>query len=198
MELSNKGMKLTKRRRGSTRAPLRSLSLVLGRQRGGCMAEYKTVVAWSRDGAVFTDNRYSRGHRWQFDGGVEVPASSSPHVVPLPMSVVAAVDPEEAFVVSLSSCHMLWFLSIAAKRGFVVESYRDEAVGVMAKDASGKLAMTRVTLHPEARVDGDEQPTQEVVVAMHREAHEHCFIAQSVKSTVLCEPRWDTRNGETP
>lgn len=153
------------------------------------MAEYKTVVAWSRDGAAFTDNRYSRGHRWLFDGGVEVPASSSPHVVPLPLSVVAAVDPEEAFVVSLSSCHMLWFLSIAAKRGFVVESYRDEAVGMMAKDASGKLAMTRVTLHPEVQFDSDKQPTKEEEVAMHREAHEQCFIARSVKTDVLCEPR---------
>jgi organic hydroperoxide reductase OsmC/OhrA len=103
---------------------------------------------------------------------------------------VAAVDPEEAFVVSLSSCHMLWFLAIAAKRGFVVESYRDEAVGVMAKDASGKLAMTGVTLRPEVQFDGDKQPTKEVVVAMHREAHEQCFIARSVKSDVECEPRW--------
>ncbi len=155
------------------------------------MAEYRTVVAWSRDGAAFTDNRYSRGHRWFFDGGVEVPASSSPHVVPVPLSVVTAVDPEEAFVVSLSSCHMLWFLSIAARRGFVVESYRDEAVGIMAKDASGKLAMTRVTLHPDVQFDGDVQPTMEEAVGMHREAHDECFIARSVKSEVLCEPRWN-------
>jgi organic hydroperoxide reductase OsmC/OhrA len=134
------------------------------------MADYKTVVAWSRDGAAFTDNRYSRAHRWLFDGGIEVPASSSPHVVPLPLSVVAAVDPEEAFVVSLPSCHMLWFLSIAAGRGFVVESYRDEAVGMLTKDASGKLAMTRVTLHPEVQFDGDKEPTKEDQIAMHREA----------------------------
>jgi organic hydroperoxide reductase OsmC/OhrA len=102
------------------------------------MSDYTTIVTWSRDGAVFTDNRYSRRHRWLFDGGVEVAASSSPEVVPVPMSDAAAVDPEEAFVVSLSSCHMLWFLSIAAKRGFLVDSYRDDAVGVMAKDSSGK------------------------------------------------------------
>src|SRR2546428_9233200 len=101
------------------------------------MAEYTSVVVWSRGGAAFTDNRYSRGHRWLFDGGVEVPASASPQVVPVPLSVAAAVDPEEAFVVSLSSCHMLWFLSIAARQGFRVESYRDEAVGVLAKDATG-------------------------------------------------------------
>jgi organic hydroperoxide reductase OsmC/OhrA len=152
------------------------------------MTEYKSVVVWSRDGATFTDNRYSRGHRWLFDGDVEVPASSSPHVVPLPMSVAAAVDPEEAFVVSLSSCHMLWFLSIAAKRGFVVESYRDEATGVMSRSAAGKLAITRVTLRPEVRFDGERWPTADQVVAMHEEAHDRCYIANSVNTDVRCEP----------
>lgn len=152
------------------------------------MSEHVAVVVWSRDGAVFTDNRYSRGHRWLFDGGVEVPASSSPTVVPLPLSIAAAVDPEEAFVVSLSSCHMLWFLSIAAKRGFLVDSYRDEAVGVMAKDSSGRLAMARVTLRPETHFAGDTRPTANDVVAMHHESHEQCFIARSVKTDVRCEP----------
>jgi organic hydroperoxide reductase OsmC/OhrA len=152
------------------------------------MTEYKSVVVWNRDGATFTDNRYSRGHRWLFDGDVEVPASSSPHVVPLPMSVAAAVDPEEAFVVSLSSCHMLWFLSIAAKRGFVVESYRDEATGVMSRSAAGKLAITRVTLRPEVRFDGERWPTADQVVAMHEEAHDRCYIANSVNTDVRCEP----------
>ena len=152
------------------------------------MSEYNTIVLWSRDGAIFTDNRYSRGHRWLFDGGIEVPASSSPHVVPLPLSVAAAVDPEEAFVVSLSSCHMLSFLYVAAKRGFVVESYRDEAVGVLVKDSSGKMAMTRVTLRPEVDFGGDNRPTADEVVAMHHEAHEQCFIASSVKTDVRCEP----------
>lgn len=162
------------------------------------MAEYRTTVCWSRDGAAFTDNRYSRGHRWLFDGGIEVPASSSPQVVPLPMSLAAAVDPEEAFVVSLSSCHMLWFLSIAATRGLVVDSYRDEAIGVMAKDASGKLAMTRVTLRPEVHFDGSSQPAAEVIAALHRDAHEQCFIAQSVKSEVRCEPRIGQREEAQP
>ena len=118
------------------------------------MSRYMAVIEWSRDGARFTDNRYSRAHRWRFDGGVEVPASASPQVVPLPMSVAAAVDPEEAFVASLSSCHMLFFLSLAAKRGFVVDDYRDEAGGVMAGDAGGRLAMTRVTLHPAVALRG--------------------------------------------
>ena len=93
------------------------------------MAEHQATIVWNRAGAAFSDNRYSRGHVWQFDGGVEVPASSSPHVVPLPLSVAAAVDPEEALVAALASCHMLCFLSIAARRGFVLEAYRDEAVG---------------------------------------------------------------------
>ncbi len=152
------------------------------------MSEYTTVVEWNRNGAAFTDNGYSRGHRWVFDGGIEVPASSSPSVVPLPLSVAEAVDPEEAFVASLSSCHMLWFLSIAAKRGFVVEGYRDQAVGVMARDSAGKLAMTLVTLHPETLYVGDKQPTGEDTAAMHHQAHEQCFIANSVKTEVRCEP----------
>src|SRR5215467_1305161 len=105
------------------------------------MGEYRATVEWKRDGATFTDLKYSRGHRWSFDGGIEVPASSSPHVVRLPMSIEAAVDPEEAFVASLSSCHMLSFLWVAAKRGFLIERYRDEATGVLAKDAGGGLAM---------------------------------------------------------
>jgi organic hydroperoxide reductase OsmC/OhrA len=152
------------------------------------MAEYKTVIVWSRDGAVFTDNRYSRGHRWQFDGGIEVPASSSPHVVPLPLSVAAAVDPEEAFVASLSSCHMLWFLHIAAKKGFVVDSYRDEAIGILGKDAAGQLWMTRATLRPEVRFGGERRPSADEVISMHHAAHEQCFIARSVKTDVRCEP----------
>jgi len=152
------------------------------------VSEYASVVKWSRDGAVFTDNRYSRRHCWLFDGGVEVPASSSPKVIPLPMSVEAAVDPEEAFVASLSSCHMLWFLSIAAKRGFLVDHYRDEAIGVMEKDSSGKLAMTRVTLHPDVQFGAGQRPTMDILIAMHHEAHEQCYIARSVKSEVRCEP----------
>ena len=151
------------------------------------MSEYKVTVHWSRQEAVFTDNRYSRGHTWQFDG-IEVPASSSPHVVPLPLSVAAAVDPEEAFVASLSSCHMLWFLSLAVGQKRVVESYRDEAIGVLAKDAAGKLAMTRVTLRPEVIFGGERQPSAAEIVALHHRAHEECFIANSVKTEVLCEP----------
>src|SRR5437763_1448156 len=112
------------------------------------MSEYSVTIHWERGGQRFTDNRYSRRHSWSFDGGAKVAASSSPHVVPLPYSDAAAVDPEEAFVASLSSCHMLWFLSIAAQHGFCVDTYVDDAVGTMAKNDSRKLAITRVTLRP--------------------------------------------------
>src|SRR5262245_1030468 len=122
------------------------------------MAEYKAVIAWSRNGADFVGNKYSRGHRWIFDGGVEVPGSSSPHVVPVPLSITAAVDPEEALVASLSSCHMLWFLALAAKKKFQIESYRDEAIGVMGKNEVGKIAMTLVTLRPDVQFGGERLP----------------------------------------
>ena len=153
------------------------------------MAEYKATVEWSRDGAAFTDNRYSRGHRWRFDGGTEVPASSSPHSVPVPLSVAEAVDPEEAFVASLSSCHMLWFLSLAAKEKFRVDRYEDEAEGVMEKNAEGRMAMTRVTLRPRVQFSGDKLPSPADLERQHHQAHEECFIASSVRTDVRCEPR---------
>jgi organic hydroperoxide reductase OsmC/OhrA len=137
---------------------------------------------------VFTDNRYSRGHRWLFDGGVEVPASSSPHSVPLPLSVAAAVDPEEAFVAALSSCHMLWFLSIAARKGFVVEDYRDDATGTMGKNSKGKTVVETVTLRPRVSFGVAKQPTFAELTALHHEAHETCYIANSVTTVVTCEP----------
>ena len=151
------------------------------------MSTYSAVITWERNGAAFTDNRYSRGHRWSFDGGVEVPASSSPHVVPLPLSVAAAVDPEEAFVASLASCHMLSFLYVAAKQGFLVERYRDEAVGTLAKNADGKLAMTQVTLRPAVAFAPAKRPSAAQHEAMHHQAHDLCFIAASVKTDVRCE-----------
>lgn len=151
------------------------------------MATYSAVISWERGGAAFLDNHYSRGHRWLFDGGVEVPGSSSPHVVPLPYSVAEAVDPEEAFVASLSSCHMLWFLSLAVERGLVVDAYRDEAIGVMGKNRDGQVAMLTVTLRPAIQFGGTA-PASEVVNALHEEAHHRCFIANSVKTDVVCEP----------
>jgi organic hydroperoxide reductase OsmC/OhrA len=151
------------------------------------MAEYTASIQWARGAdEAFVDQRYSRGHEWVFDGGVRVPASSSPHVVPLPYSVEANVDPEEAFVASLSSCHMLFFLAIAGQQGFVVESYVDNAVGVMEKGRDGKIAMTHVTLRPRAVFAG-EPPSIEALEQMHHTAHEKCFIANSVKTAVVTE-----------
>ena len=152
------------------------------------MSEYYARVVWKRGDSRFTDNRYSRAHEWHFDEGIVVPASSSPHVVPLPLSAAAAVDPEEAFVASLSSCHMLTFLSMAALRGFCVDSYVDAATGVLEKNAAGRLAMTRVTLHPDVRFSGAKRPTPADLEALHHTAHEECFIASSVKTDVRCEP----------
>ncbi len=152
------------------------------------MADYTATILWERAGQDFLDKRYSRKHVIRFDGGVELPASSSPHVVPIPLSDASAVDPEEAFVASLASCHMLWLLSIAARRKFRVDRYFDSAVGVLGKNAEGKMAMTLVTLRPEVRFSGERQPTREELIEMHHEAHEQCFIANSVKTEVRCEP----------
>jgi organic hydroperoxide reductase OsmC/OhrA len=152
------------------------------------MSVYHATISWQRGSASFTDNRYSRAHTWTFDGGIEVPASASPSVVKVPYANAQAVDPEEAFVASLSSCHMLWFLSLAAERGFCVDRYVDAASGVMSRNAAGKLAMTRVTLRPDVAFAGERQPTREEIVAIHHAAHDECFIANSVKTEVLCEP----------
>ncbi|EXI84041.1 MAG: OsmC-like protein [Candidatus Accumulibacter regalis] len=156
------------------------------------MAEYCAQLLWLRGEQDFLANRYSRRHLLRFDGGLEIPASSSPHVVPVPMSDPAAVDPEEAFVASLASCHMLWFLSIAARRGFCVDRYADSPVGVMAKNSDGKLAITVVTLKPEVAFAGNRAPGREDVMQMHQQAHAECFIANSVKSEVRCEPVFAT------
>jgi organic hydroperoxide reductase OsmC/OhrA len=152
------------------------------------MATYTAEVSWSRGEQKFVDNRYSRKHLMKFDGGAEVPGSSSPHVVPLPYSDAGAVDPEEAFIASISSCHMLFFLSIAAGRKFRVDRYRDNPVGVMEKNAAGKMVVSTVTLKPEATFSGDKLPTRADIDAMHHEAHAECFIANSVKTDVRCEP----------
>lgn len=151
------------------------------------MALYGAEILWSRGDQDFLDNRYSRGHLWRFDGGVEVPASSAPQVVPLPYSREDAVDPEEAFVASLASCHMLWFLSLAARDGWRVDDYRDQAEGRMGRNVEGRLAMTHVTLRPHVSFAGPA-PSRGQLDALHHEAHEECFIASSVKTEVRCEP----------
>ena len=148
------------------------------------MSEHYATISWYRNGQEFTNNKYSRGHTWVFDGGLEVPASPSPHVVPPPQSIEQNVDPEEAFVASLSSCHMLFFLSIVAAKGIVVDEYEDEAVGVMGRNDEGKVAMTRVTLQPQVAFSGDRIPDMKEQEALHHRAHDLCFIANSVKTIV--------------
>jgi organic hydroperoxide reductase OsmC/OhrA len=149
------------------------------------MHEHKATIEWKNDGTDFLKGRYSREHTWTFDGGMTVAASSSPSVVPAPMSNPANVDPEEAFVASLSSCHMLTFLWFAGKAGFVVESYRDAALGEMAKNERGAFWVSKVTLHPEIAWGGGKAPTAAELEHWHHQAHEQCFIANSVKTEVV-------------
>jgi organic hydroperoxide reductase OsmC/OhrA len=153
------------------------------------MSCHTAQVSWTRGGARFTDGRYSRGHAWRFDGGAEVAASSSLHSVPLPYSRPEAVDPEEAFVASISSCHMLWFLSIAAKHGQTVEEYVDEAEGFLERDGEGRMSMTRVVLRPRIVFAADHVPSTPDIASMHDEAHHACYIANSVKTVITIETR---------
>jgi len=152
------------------------------------MSEYFAKIQWRRtENENYIDNKYSRGHTWSFDGGATIQASASPHIVPIPLSVEANVDPEEAFVASLSSCHMLFFLSIAATKKYIVDSYTDDAIGVMEKDADGKMAMTKVTLRPKIIFFGENQPNKSQLEKMHHASHQQCFIANSVKTTIDIE-----------
>ena len=152
------------------------------------MAHYTAEVIWQRGEQDFVAGRYSRRHMLRFDGGIDVPGSSSPQVVPLPWSDAHAVDPEEAFVSSISSCHMLWFLSIAGKQRYCVDSYHDNAVGEMRKNDGGKLVVVRVTLHPAVVFSGARLPDRSALDQLHHEAHAECFIANSVKTEIVCEP----------
>ncbi len=149
---------------------------------------YTAETEWQRGDADFLDKRYSRRHAVRFDGGVELAGSSSPHSVPLPMSDATAVDPEELFVAALSSCHLLWFLGLAAKAGFCVDRYVDRADGVMGANAAGRVAMLTVTLRPDVTFSGAHQPTRAELVRLHDDAHHACFIANSVTCDVRCEP----------
>ena len=152
------------------------------------MADHFATIHWQRGDQPFVDRRYSRRHLMHFDGGAVLPGSSSPHSVKLPYSDPAAVDPEEAFVAALSSCHMLWFLDLASRAGWVVDDYRDAAVGTLAPDAAGRLAMTLVRLRPAVRFAG-RAPDADEHARLHHAAHEECFIANSVKSELRCEPQ---------
>ncbi len=155
------------------------------------MSTHIATVEWGSDGSRFTDNRYSRAHRWRFDGGAVVPASSSPHVVKVPYSDPAGVDPEEAYVAALASCHMLWFLSIAAQDGYVIDAYRDEAEGTMGKNEAGKEAVLRVVLRPHVSLMGTKMPSDAVLHELHHRAHEACFLANSVMTKIEIEGSWE-------
>jgi organic hydroperoxide reductase OsmC/OhrA len=151
------------------------------------MSRYTATIRWSREGdGDFSKGQYSRAHEWAFDGGAVVPASASPHIVPAPWSDAAGVDPEEAFVASLSSCHMLFLLDFARRAGFVIDSYVDEAEGVLDKRADGKMWMSRVTLRPRVAWAG-EAPDEAALSELHHRAHEACFIANSVTTEVTVE-----------
>jgi organic hydroperoxide reductase OsmC/OhrA len=152
------------------------------------MSTYTATIRWSREGAEgFARGQYSRAHEWAFDGGAVVAASPSPHIVPAPWSDPAGVDPEEAFVASLSSCHMLFFVDLARRDGWVVDRYVDKAEGVLEKDAQGRMAMTRVTLRPRIEWDGERMPDTDAIAELHHRAHAACFIANSVTATVTID-----------
>jgi len=145
-------------------------------------------VTWQRGTQKFTDMKFSRDHEWGFDEGIVLKASASPLVVPPPMTGPGTVDPEEAFLASLSSCHMLTFLYFAARKGFTVDSYVDDAEGTLAKNTKGKMAMTEVVLHPRIAFAGEKKPTAAELDQLHHQAHEECFIANSVTTNVRVEP----------
>lgn len=151
------------------------------------MSKHVATIAWSRGDQNFADKRYSRAHDWTFDGGAVVRGSSAPTSVPLPFSDPAAVDPEEALVAAVSSCHMLFFLDFASRAGFRVDSYLDEAMGLLGPDGEGRTAITKITLRPRIVWSGDRLPTQSDVSALHDRAHSHCFIANSIRAPVCVE-----------
>jgi organic hydroperoxide reductase OsmC/OhrA len=154
------------------------------------MNTYTATIRWNRGDATaeaFTKGQYSRAHEWAFDGGAVVAASPSPHIVPAPWNDPDGVDPEEAFVASLSSCHMLFFLDFARRAGFVIDNYVDEAEGVLEKRDDGKMWMSRVTLWPHVTWGGDKQPDGAAIADLHHRAHEACFIANSVTTEVVVE-----------
>lgn len=151
------------------------------------MSEYVATVEWSRGDQPFLDNKYARAHDWRFDGGAVVRGSSAPGSVPVPMSDPAAVDPEEALTAAVSSCHMLFFLAYAAKAGFVVDHYRDEAVATMGRDDRGKVSITAVTLRPRVTWAGEQRPDAAAIADLHHRSHEHCYIANSIRAEVTVD-----------
>jgi organic hydroperoxide reductase OsmC/OhrA len=158
------------------------------------VSEHKATITWKRNGPGFSIGQYSREHLWLFDGGLTLHASASPAVVPAPYSNASSIDPEEAFVASLASCHMLTFVNLAQRAGFVVESYEDEAIGNMTKNERRLNWVSTVTLRPRVVYGGDKVPTSEEEAKLHHDAHDHCFIANSVKTDVQVKPRPATKS----
>jgi organic hydroperoxide reductase OsmC/OhrA len=152
------------------------------------MNTYSADLLWERGEADFTGKRYSRRHLVRFDGGARTQWSASPQHVPAPWSDAAAIDPEEAFVAALASCHMLWFLALAAQQGFTVDRYADQPTGVMERNAAGRLAMTVVTLRPDVQFSGGLRPSDTVLAQLHERAHEECYLANSVRTEVRVQP----------
>ena len=153
------------------------------------MSKHFATIRWfASPGEDFAKGQYSRGHSWNFDGLTNVAASASPHIVPMPWANPDAVDPEEAFVASVASCHMLFFLDFARRAGVIVTGYEDEAEGLMERGGDGKTRITRITLRPRV-VYGDVAPTDEMLDDLHHKAHEACFIANSITSEIVVEPR---------
>jgi len=148
------------------------------------MSSHSAIIDWSRHSGDFLRGNYSREHTWTFDGGLAIPASPSPSVVPVPYSNPANVDPEEAFVAAISSCHMLTYLHLACRNGFQIDAYRDEAVGTMTKNENGVPWLSAVLLKPRITYSGDKLPTPAEESQLHHLAHEQCFIANSIKTKV--------------
>lgn len=152
------------------------------------MSDYRATISWSRgQDEKYIDDKYSREHLWEFEAGLKIPASPSHHIVPLPYSNPNNLDPEEAFVASLSSCHMLFFLSLCAQEGFIVDDYKDSAVGVLSRIGRNKMAMTKVTLNPNAHYSGEKLPDDKDIERIHHKAHEQCFIANSVTTEIILD-----------
>jgi len=149
------------------------------------MSEHSAQIKWSRGHENFADDSYSRGHQWVLDGGFSVPASSAPGI---PHSVAAAIDPEEGVLASLGSCHMLFFLALAMRKGFIVDDYCDSPVGTIGRNDKGKNALVEIIMRPAATFSGDVLPTQEDIDALHARAHSLCYVANSLNSDIKIEP----------
>lgn len=155
-----------------------------GGREGAEMSVHRATIQWTRESPDFTFESYNRDHDWSFDAGVTIRASATPAY----NGNAQCVDPEEAYVASIASCHMLTLLAVAARRRFVVDEYRDEAVGVLEKDSNGRVWITRVTLRPRIRFSGDRVPTAQEIEQLNKQAHHACFIANSVKTEIVVEP----------